>query len=181
MDTLGQPSACLLPAQPDEPAARRFPTAALRRHGVPKPIPIAGSEANAAASRGDTEAPGTALASRQGNALKQRVAQEQRGVQRGTRSRLGGTSFAAGQCTLAGMELRHRLWKGPWEEEATPGLTPADLCDFLAASAADRQTSRRRRSQWAIDPRILPSPSNRSFSYKTAPRQGVGIGIRLCL
>ncbi len=51
VDKSGQTVDFLLTAQRDEPAAKRFLTEAIRRHGVPEKITIDGSEANAAAEQ----------------------------------------------------------------------------------------------------------------------------------
>jgi putative transposase len=51
MDTSGQAIDFLLTAHRDEPAAKRFLTKAIRRHGGPEKVTIDGSEANAAAIR----------------------------------------------------------------------------------------------------------------------------------
>ncbi len=65
VDKTGQTIDFLLTAQRDEPAATRFLTKAIRRHGVPEKITIDGSEANAAAIRGYNAAHGTAIIIRQ--------------------------------------------------------------------------------------------------------------------
>jgi putative transposase len=64
-ETQGQTIALLLPAPRDQEAALRCLKQAMRRHGVPETITIAGSAANAAAIRGDNEAHGTAIIIRQ--------------------------------------------------------------------------------------------------------------------
>jgi putative transposase len=60
-ETQGQTIALLLPAPRDQEAVLRCLKQAMRRHGVPETITIAGSAANAAAIRGDNEAHGTAI------------------------------------------------------------------------------------------------------------------------
>jgi putative transposase len=65
VDKTGQTIDFLLTAQRDEPAARRFLTKAIRRHGVPEKTTIDGSEANAAAIREYNEVHGTAIIIRQ--------------------------------------------------------------------------------------------------------------------
>lgn len=65
VDTSG-PTIDVLRTEPRETdAARRCRTPAIRRHGVPETIPIDGSEAHAAAIRGDHETHGTAISIRQ--------------------------------------------------------------------------------------------------------------------
>jgi putative transposase len=89
VDTTGQTLDFLLTAQRDAPAARRFLTKAIRRHGVPETITIDGSEANAAAIRGYNEAHGTTIIIRQVKYLNNVVEQDHRGVKRITRPMLG--------------------------------------------------------------------------------------------
>ena len=112
VDKTGQTIDFLLTAQRDEPAARRFLTKAIRRHGVPEKITIDGSEANAAAIRGYNEAHGTAIIIRQVKYLNNIVEQDHRAVKRVTRPMLGFKSFDAAQGTLAGIELMHMIRKG---------------------------------------------------------------------
>ena len=45
VDKTGQSIDCLLPEDRDEQAAKRFLTKAIRRHGVPEKLPMAGSVA----------------------------------------------------------------------------------------------------------------------------------------
>jgi putative transposase len=133
---------CLLTAPGDERAARRCLTQALRRHGVPNTITLAGSAAKAAAITRDNEASGPPLLLRQGTYLNKMVAQEQRGVKRVTRPRLGCTSCDAAQSTRLGLELRHRLRKGPLARGADRGLTPAEPFDARASSSRHQQGPR---------------------------------------
>ena len=118
----------------DERAAPRFLTKALRRHGIPETITIDGSEANAAAIRGYTEAHGTAIIIRQVKYLNNLVEQDHRAVKRVTRPMLGFKSFGAAQSTLVGIELMHMLKKGQMVVEAgAEGLTSAEPFYSLAA------------------------------------------------
>jgi putative transposase len=117
-----------------EHAATRVLTKAIRRHGVPETITIAGSEANATAIRRDHAGRGTAIAIRQVQSLHNGVAQEHGSVKRVTRRMLGFKSFEAAQGTLVGIELMHRLKKGPMVVEAgEESLTPAAQFYALAA------------------------------------------------
>jgi putative transposase len=100
---------------------------------VPEKITIDGSEANAAAIRGDNEAHGTAIIIRQVKYLNNRVEQDHRAVKRGTRPMLGFKAFDAAQWTLAGVELMHLLRKGQLQGGAEQGLTPAQQFYSLAA------------------------------------------------
>jgi putative transposase len=124
----------LLTEQRDEPAATRFLTKAIRRHGVPEKITIDGSEANAAAIRGYNEAHGTTIIIRQVKYLTNVVEQDHRAVKRVTRPMLGFKSFEATQGTLVGIELMHMLKKGQMTlEEGVESLTPAAQFYALAA------------------------------------------------
>jgi transposase-like protein len=113
------------------------PGAASRRHGVPETLTIAGSEAKAAAIRSANQAPGTAIARRQGKYLNHLMEQDQPGVKRMTRPLHGGQSFNVAPWTLTGLELRHRLRQGPRERGAEQGLTrPAQFYGQAASSRA---------------------------------------------
>jgi putative transposase len=133
VDKTGQTIDFLLTAQRDEHAAKRFLTKAIRRHGVPETITIDGSEANAAAIRGYSEAHGTAIIIRQVKYLNNLVEQDHRAVERITRPMLGFKSFDVAQYTLTGIELMHRLRKGQWAGGAEQGLTAAEQFYALAA------------------------------------------------
>jgi putative transposase len=134
VDTTGQTIDFLLTAQRDEPAARRFLTKAIRRHGVPETITIDGSEANAAAIRGYNEAHGMTIIIRQVKYLNNMVEQDHRGIKRVTRPMLGFKSFTAAQDTLVGIELTHMIRKKQLVVEAgEEGLTAAEQFYSLAA------------------------------------------------
>ena len=105
----------------------------MRRHGVPEQSTIDGSEANAAALRGDNEAHGTAISIRQVTYLNTVVEQAPRAVKRITRPMLGFKSFDAAQYTLTGIELMHMVRKGQWAGAAKQGLTAAAQFYALAA------------------------------------------------
>ena len=64
VDKTGQTIDCLLTAQRDEQAAKRFLTKAIRRHGVPEKITIDGSAANEAAIKSYNAEHGTVIAIR---------------------------------------------------------------------------------------------------------------------
>jgi putative transposase len=133
VDKGGQTIDFLLTPQRDEPAAKRFLTKAIRRHGVPEKITIDGSEANAAAIRRYNQAHDTAIIIRQVKYLNNMVEQDHRGVKRITRPMLGFKSLDTAQCTPAGIELMHMLRKGQIEEGVEQGLTPAQQFYSLAA------------------------------------------------
>jgi putative transposase len=99
VDKSGQTIDFLLTQQRDEPAAKRFLTQAIRRHGVPEKITIDGSEANAAAIRSYNAEHGTAIDIRQIKYLNNIIEQDHRGVKRITRPMLGFKSFDAAQST----------------------------------------------------------------------------------
>jgi putative transposase len=134
VDKSGQTVDFLLTPQRDEPAAKRFLTQAIRRHGVPEKITIDGSEANAAAIRSYNAEHGTAIEIRQIKYLNNIIEQDHRGVKRITRPMLGFKSFAAAQSTLVGIELMHMLKKRQLVlEEGNVGLTVAEQFYALAA------------------------------------------------
>jgi transposase-like protein len=133
VDKAGQTIVFLLTPHQDEPAARRFLTRAIRRHGVPETITIDGSEANAAAIRSDNITHGTAIVIRQVRYLNNVVEQDHRGIKRVTRPMLGFKSFDAAPCTLAGIERMQMLRKGQLEKRAEQSLTPAAQFYALAA------------------------------------------------
>jgi putative transposase len=134
VDKYGQTIDFLLTEQRDEPAAKRFLTKAIHRHGVPEKITIDGSEANAAAIRGYNEEHGTAIIIRQITYLNNIVEQDHRGVKRVTRPMLGFKSFAAAQDTLTGIELMHMIKKRQLVvAEGDEGLTAAEQFYALAA------------------------------------------------
>jgi putative transposase len=80
MDTNGQAIDFLLPAHRDEPAAKRFLTKAIRRHGGPEKVTIDGSAANAAATRNYNVEYGTAIVIRQVKDLNNIIEQDHHGV-----------------------------------------------------------------------------------------------------
>jgi putative transposase len=134
VDKSGQTIDFLLTPQRNEPAAKRFLTQAIRRHGVPEKITIDGSEANAAAIRSYNAEHGTAIEIRQIKYLNNIIEQDHRGVKRITRPMLGFKSFAAAQSTLVGIELMHMLKKRQLMMEAGgEGLTAAEQFYSLAA------------------------------------------------
>lgn len=134
MDKHGHTIDFLLTEQRDEPAATRFLTKAIRRHGVPEAITIDGSEANAAAIRSYNAEHGTAIVIRRVKYLNNILEQDHRTVKRLTQPMLGFMSFSAAQCTLAGVELMHMLKKGQrLAEGEAEGLTPATQFYALAA------------------------------------------------
>jgi len=133
VDKSGQTIDFLLMEHRDEPAAMRFLTQAIRRHGVPEKITIDGSEANAAAIRGYNEVHGTYIVIRQVKYLNNIVEQDHRSVKRVTRPMLGFKSFEAAQCTLSGIELMHMVRKGQLVGGVEQGLTAAEQFYTLAA------------------------------------------------
>ena len=106
----------------------------MRRHGVPEPLTIDGSEAHAAAMRNDNQAHGTTIAIRQVKYLNNMVEQDHRAVKRVTRPMLGFKSFDAAHRTLVGIELMHMLKKKQLVVEAgAEGRTAAEQFYDLAA------------------------------------------------
>jgi putative transposase len=80
---------------------------------VPAKITIDGSAANEAAIKNDNHARGTAIDIHQRKYLNNIIEPDHRGVKRVTRPMWGFNAFEAAQSTLVGIELRHRLRKGP--------------------------------------------------------------------
>src|SRR5258706_11456808 len=93
VDKQGQTIDFLLTEERDEPAAKRFLTKAIRRHGVPEKITIDGSAANEAAIKSYNAAHGTAMEIRTIKYLHNMVEQDHRGVKRVTVPMLGCKSF----------------------------------------------------------------------------------------
>jgi transposase-like protein len=133
VDKTGQTIDFLLTAQRDEPAAKRFLTKAIRRHGAPEKITIDGSAANEAAIKRYNEEHGTAIEIRKIKYLNNIVEQDHRGVKRVTRPMLGFKAFDAAQSTLTGIELMHMLRKGQLEDGIEQGRTAAEQFYALAA------------------------------------------------
>jgi putative transposase len=134
VDKSGQTIDFLLTKERDEPAAKRFLTKAIRRHGVPETITIDGSTANEAAIKRYNDEHGTTIIIRQVKYLNNIIEQDHRAVKRVTRPMLGFNSFAAAQSTLAGVELMHMIKKGQLVvQERERALTPAAQFYSLAA------------------------------------------------
>src|ERR671925_29617 len=134
VDKYGQTIDFLLTEHRDTEAALRFLKKAIRRHGVPETITIAGSEANAAAIKRYNEEHGTAIVIRQVKYRNNVVEQDHRAVKRVTRPMLGFQSFDAAQDTLVGIELMHMIKKRQMVVAAgDEGLTAAELFYSLAA------------------------------------------------
>ena len=134
VDKHGQTIDFLLTEHRATEAALRFLSKAIRRHGLPDTMTSDGSDAHEAAIKRYNEAPGTAIAIRQGKYLHNIVEQDHRGVKRMTRPMLGFKSFAAAQDTLVGIELMHMIKKKQLRVGAgDEGLTAAELFSSLAA------------------------------------------------
>jgi putative transposase len=134
VDKTGQTIDFLLTEQRDEPAAKRFLTKAIRRHGVPEKITIDGSAANEAAIKSYNEEHGTAITIRKRKYLNNVIEQDHRAVKRVTRPMLGFQSFDAAQDTLVGIELMHMIKKRQMVVEAgDEDRTAAELFYSLAA------------------------------------------------
>jgi transposase-like protein len=133
VDKTGQTIDFLLTEQRDERGAKRFLTQAIRRHGVPEKITIAGSEANEAAIKSYNQEHGTSIEIRQIKYLNNIIEQDHRGVKRVTRPMLGFKSFEAAQSTLVGLELMQMLRKARLVDGVEKGLTPAEQIYTLAS------------------------------------------------
>ena len=134
VDKHGQTIDFLLTQQRDEPAAKKFLTKAIRRHGeAPAKMTIDGSVANEAAITSYNEEHGTAIELRKIKYLNNVVEQNHRAVKWVTRPMLGFKSFDAAQSTLAGIELMHMLRKGQLEGGAEAGRSAVEQFYALAA------------------------------------------------
>jgi putative transposase len=134
VDTYGQPIDLLLTEHRDKEAALRFLKQAIRRHDLPKKIPVDGSEAHEAALTSYNEAYGPPSSIRQVQYFTTIVEQEHRSVKRVTRPMWGFKAFEAAQDTLVGIELMHMIKKQQRMVEAgDAGLTAAEQFDALAA------------------------------------------------
>jgi transposase-like protein len=135
VDKYGKTIDFLLTEHRDEPAAKRFLTKAIRRHGgVPETITIDGSAANDAAIKSYNAEHGPTITIRKTKYLNNLVEQDPRAVKRVTRPMLGFKAFDAAQGTLAGIELMHMIKKkqmmvGVQDE----GLTAAEQFYSLAS------------------------------------------------
>ena len=130
----GQTIDFLLTEPRDEPAAKRFLTKAIRRHGVPEKSPIDGSAAHKAAMTSSNEEHGTAIEIRQIQYRNNIVEQDHRRGKRITCPRLGCKAFDAAHATLVGIELMHMIKKRQLViEEGNEGRTAAELFYSLAA------------------------------------------------
>jgi putative transposase len=99
VDKYGQTIDFLLTEHRDTAAALRFLTQAIRRHGGPETITIAGRDANETAIKSYNEKHGAHIIIRQVKYLNNLVEQDHRGVKRVTRSMLGFKSFVAAHDT----------------------------------------------------------------------------------
>jgi len=134
VDKQGQTIDFLLTEPRDEPAAKRFLTKAIRRHGVPEKSPIDGSAAHKAAMTSSNEEHGTAIEIRQIQYRNNIVEQDHRRGKRITCPRLGCKAFDAAHATLVGIELMHMIKKRQLViEEGNEGRTAAELFYSLAA------------------------------------------------
>jgi transposase-like protein len=106
VDKYGKTIDFLLTDHRDEPAAKKFLTKAIRRHGgVPETITIEGSAANEAAIKSYNAEHGTTIVIRKTKYLNNMVEQDCRAVKRITRPMLGFKAFDAAQSTLTGISL----------------------------------------------------------------------------
>jgi putative transposase len=157
VDKAGHTIDCLLTTQRDRAAALRFPTKAIRRHGVPETITVDGSETNPAAVKSYNATQGTAISIRQVRYLNKIVEQDHRAVQRVVRPMLGGKFHETAQHTFAGIELMHMLKKRqPVTVDGERCLILAGQFYALAAYAPTQQGSLHHSPKFATDPLELP-------------------------
>jgi putative transposase len=133
VDTHGQTVDGLRTGPREEPAARRFLTKAIRRHGVPETIPIDGRDAKAAALKGDHQEHGTSMEIRQIKYLNPLIAQDHRGGKRVTRPLVGCKGCEAAPSPLVGIALMPMLRTGQLADGVDQGLTAAEPFYALAS------------------------------------------------
>jgi transposase-like protein len=133
VDKEGPTSDFLLTPNQDRDAAEAFLHQAIRTQGLPEKIPIAQSGSNTAAITHSHRSHKTTIAIRQGKSLNNLIAQDHRAVKRKVRPRVGVKSFWAARCTIAGIEVRPALRKGPLMTPAPSLPTPAAQFSALAA------------------------------------------------
>ena len=124
---------CLLTPHRERAAAEAFLHTAIRTQGLPEKITIDQSGSNTAAIHHDNKRHETGLAIRQCKDLNHLVEQDHRAVKRRGRPMLGCKLLWAACCTLAGIEVRQAIRKGPREPAGTVSLTPAEQFYALAA------------------------------------------------
>jgi putative transposase len=121
---------------PDERAATRFLSKAIRCHGVPETMTIDGRAANKAAIESDNAEHGTTIAIRQTTYLHHIVEQDPRAVKRVIRPILRCKSFHAARRTLVGIALMPMIKKRQLVvEEGDESRTADELFSSLAASS----------------------------------------------
>jgi transposase-like protein len=126
VDQEGQTIDFLLTAHRAKKAARRVFKKALRPQGLPEKIMIDQSGAHTAAIEALKEETGHAMEIGQNRSLNHVVEQDHRAVQRIVRPMWGFHACHSARVTLSGIELLHRIKKGPMITANGPGLSAAD-------------------------------------------------------
>jgi putative transposase len=142
IDSVGDTVEFWFSEQRDLPAAKRFFTKALTRHGRPDRIVIDGSQTNREAivvcdatsrlqDRSVREL--VPIRIRQSRYLNNRIEQDHRRIKRRVRSILGFKSFASARATLDGIEMIHMMRKRQARYAYNPSPSIAEQFDILAA------------------------------------------------
>jgi putative transposase len=119
--------------QRDRAAAEAFLRKAIRSQGLPEKITIDQSGSNTAAITRCNKTPKTAIIIRHSKYLNNIVEQDHRMGKRITRPMLGGKSFWAACCTIAGIAVMPAIRKG---QLMTPGNSPQSPVEQFWALAA---------------------------------------------
>jgi transposase-like protein len=134
VDRDGQTIDVLLTAPRDKKAALRFLNKAIRPHGLPDQVTIDQSSAYIAALDALQEETGATIEVRQIKYLNNLVEQDHRAVKRIIRPMRGFHTFRSARVTRPGIELLHRIKKGPMITVDGQGLSSAEPFYSLAAS-----------------------------------------------
>ncbi|HPE72376.1 MAG TPA: IS6 family transposase [Candidatus Competibacter sp.] len=118
----------------DQKTARRFFKKAIGPHSLPEKVTIDKGGANTAALDALQEETGAAIEVSQINHLNNRVEQDHRTVKRIIRPMRGFHTFRSTRVTLPGIELLHRIKKGPMQMTGGRVLSAAEPFYSLAAS-----------------------------------------------
>ena len=133
VDKEGRPVDFLLTPHRESAAAEAFLHKAIRAPGLPETMTIDQRGSNTAAIRHSNNIHKTAIAIRQCQYLNHIVEQDHRAVKRLVRPMFGFKSLWAACWTLAGIEVKQAIRKGPRETPEPVSRTPAAQFYALAA------------------------------------------------
>ena len=163
----------LLTAHRARAAAEAFLHKAIRAPGLPEKIPSDQSGSNTAAIKHSKKIHKTAIVIRQWKSLNNLGEQDQRGVKRLVRPRLGVNSFWAACCRVGGIEVMHAIRKGQLATRGNASQAPAEQFYALAAEVTDSDSSARPHLKFATD----PSDAAIGFINHVFSRNDKGVGI----